>query len=332
MANNAVSNEPDGPLRGNSNNSVVQISSRVLGQTGQPAGPVDRQELLSRGLSASQVDAIDVQRHQQEVLQQHIQNWMMVFLCMVCILFPVLLGLLIWLLISWNKARAEEARCDAPLIDWVSVVVAAKCYHVFLHKAVLLFVCKFDQRQAQELRIAPPLRVRIYNFIFPLFDFVWNIVGIALALGSSDCKRTMPQLYNSIVAFASVAVFFTAFMVINTIGLQAIAVYMMRHGMLRTTMAAPAGTLESISIVKHTEVSGDPSCSVCLEEFDAKKEIRKTKCGHYFHTDCVKGWLNVNHTCPLCRADLSGAGDDAAQLGAAQDGQDIILDSRDPEP
>lgn len=43
-------------------------------------------------------------------------------------------------------------------------------------------------------------------------------------------------------------------------------------------------------------------CAVCLSEFKEDEEIRKLKCPHIFHKDCLDRWLQqCSATCPLCR-------------------------------
>ena len=41
-------------------------------------------------------------------------------------------------------------------------------------------------------------------------------------------------------------------------------------------------------------------CSICMEDL-SKETLKVVKCGHFFHKDCIKQWLNNNNTCPLCR-------------------------------
>merc|ERR1719401_2472200 len=61
----------------------------------------------------------------------------------------------------------------------------------------------------------------------------------------------------------------------------------------------------------------NPSCSICLEDFDEETPFVKTKsCSHLFHKQCLRGWLQVNRTCPLCREDL-GSGPSPALPPAA---------------
>lgn len=43
-------------------------------------------------------------------------------------------------------------------------------------------------------------------------------------------------------------------------------------------------------------------CSVCLCEFEEGEKVRRLKCKHTFHKDCLDKWLqDYFATCPLCR-------------------------------
>ncbi|KAJ6366107.1 hypothetical protein OIU77_002644 [Salix suchowensis] len=44
-------------------------------------------------------------------------------------------------------------------------------------------------------------------------------------------------------------------------------------------------------------------CAVCLSEFTGGERVRKLKCNHTFHKECLDKWLlQFPATCPLCRA------------------------------
>ena len=49
--------------------------------------------------------------------------------------------------------------------------------------------------------------------------------------------------------------------------------------------------------------AGDP-CTVCHTEFEAEEEVVQLPCEHCFHEDCILPWLELHHTCPICRAEL----------------------------
>ncbi|KAK9132290.1 hypothetical protein Scep_011818 [Stephania cephalantha] len=43
------------------------------------------------------------------------------------------------------------------------------------------------------------------------------------------------------------------------------------------------------------------SCSICIDGFKVDEKIGSLSCGHEFHINCIKDWLIVNNTCPICR-------------------------------
>eukprot|EP00981_Chlorochromonas_danica_P008539 scaffold2208_cov170-Ochromonas_danica.AAC.23 len=49
------------------------------------------------------------------------------------------------------------------------------------------------------------------------------------------------------------------------------------------------------------EVANAGHCLVCREEMDRGKKL---PCGHVFHLDCLRLWLQHQQTCPLCRAEI----------------------------
>ena len=46
-------------------------------------------------------------------------------------------------------------------------------------------------------------------------------------------------------------------------------------------------------------------CSTCLEPITANCDSSVTPCGHAFHTECIKEWLNHQSNCPQCRKETT---------------------------
>lgn len=49
----------------------------------------------------------------------------------------------------------------------------------------------------------------------------------------------------------------------------------------------------------------EPTCSICLCEYEKGDKVIKLPCGHVFHADCINSWTEHNTRCPLCNADLT---------------------------
>ncbi|KAK8659960.1 hypothetical protein V6N13_030150 [Hibiscus sabdariffa] len=49
----------------------------------------------------------------------------------------------------------------------------------------------------------------------------------------------------------------------------------------------------------------ESSCVICLEEYKDMDEVGELKtCGHDYHVPCIKKWLSMKNTCPICKASV----------------------------
>jgi hypothetical protein len=49
----------------------------------------------------------------------------------------------------------------------------------------------------------------------------------------------------------------------------------------------------------------EPICIICKEEFEENEKVNHIPCEHTFHNNCIKQWLKVRNTCPICRYEFS---------------------------
>eukprot|EP00425_Heterocapsa_triquetra_P008284 CAMPEP_0195160234 /NCGR_PEP_ID=MMETSP0448-20130528/186565_1 /TAXON_ID=66468 /ORGANISM="Heterocapsa triquestra, Strain CCMP 448" /LENGTH=111 /DNA_ID=CAMNT_0040199035 /DNA_START=390 /DNA_END=721 /DNA_ORIENTATION=+ len=92
---------------------------------------------------------------------------------------------------------------------------------------------------------------------------------------------------------------------------------LVRRGLVRlprNRAAAPESVIGDLPLVifspERFDDAGGPGCfpsqcPVCLEDFDRERTISQTPCHHVYHTECLRGWLEVERRCPLCRHDLT---------------------------
>ena len=64
---------------------------------------------------------------------------------------------------------------------------------------------------------------------------------------------------------------------------------------LKEILGGPDVLLKKINVLATVD-----SCSICLDKIVTSTTI-KLKCRHFFHTTCIKTWLQHNSTCPNCR-------------------------------
>jgi len=46
-------------------------------------------------------------------------------------------------------------------------------------------------------------------------------------------------------------------------------------------------------------------CAVCLDVPSLGQCVRRLRCMHVFHADCIDTWLKTSRTCPVCKADVA---------------------------
>jgi len=49
----------------------------------------------------------------------------------------------------------------------------------------------------------------------------------------------------------------------------------------------------------------EPTCSICLCEYEKGNKLISLPCKHVFHEDCITSWTDHNTRCPLCNFDLN---------------------------
>ncbi|MCL7052241.1 hypothetical protein MKW94_011778 [Papaver nudicaule] len=45
----------------------------------------------------------------------------------------------------------------------------------------------------------------------------------------------------------------------------------------------------------------EENCSICHSDYEKLEKIGTLYCGHEYHVQCIKRWLLINKTCPICR-------------------------------
>jgi len=46
---------------------------------------------------------------------------------------------------------------------------------------------------------------------------------------------------------------------------------------------------------------GDVECAVCRNEMEPRSKVLLLPCLHRYHPDCIKPWLRINMSCPVCK-------------------------------
>ncbi|CAL4115848.1 unnamed protein product [Meganyctiphanes norvegica] len=66
------------------------------------------------------------------------------------------------------------------------------------------------------------------------------------------------------------------------------------------------------TIITKEQCDNGLQCSICMEDFCIQQSVRVLCCEHCFHNDCIRPWLELHGTCPVCRKTLTNPEDEAA--------------------
>ena len=113
--------------------------------------------------------------------------------------------------------------------------------------------------------------------------------------------------YNNTEVMAPDVIMIDVFMLLTCMGSISIIIskclYLKYVSCFNTvTDNTPINPIDNLQTLIITNNIIDDVCSICLEEFKYDEELKKLKCDHIFHKDCLEPWLNNNNKCPICRA------------------------------
>mmetsp|Transcript_13055 Transcript_13055/g.35627 ORF Transcript_13055/g.35627 Transcript_13055/m.35627 type:complete len:324 (-) Transcript_13055:50-1021(-) len=145
----------------------------------------------------------------------------------------------------------------------------------------------------------------------------WLVVGFIWTNSCKTCQETNTELFEWVrfltlfgLLVHVLNIFFPLLFLLGAMAYHA----MVARGWLKSPNAASENAIEHTERIEFREglfggsgPDAQPAeCCCCMEEFGPQKAIVRTPCTHYYHYDCLKEWLKMAKTCPLCRGHLDG--------------------------
>jgi len=217
--------------------------------------------------------------------------------------------------------------CDQPLGSWLMGMLFFNGIAAFFGQQVRHLVYRIfwgwqppGEHSTEDIPICMRTTLDALHFIVVL---AICFSGLFLLTKSQTCSQTAPVLYKWIYIWIHVMLFLIALRATLTLCGVAIITVMIAGGIWKTNDAADPDIISKIDIVTYEEggivhgagekgedtvVGGQAmECSICFEKYKEAEELKFTPCRHLFHEECLKNWLKVKRTCPLCRLDLQEA-------------------------
>jgi len=169
-------------------------------------------------------------------------------------------------------------------------------------------LCCYDRRNNSTT--TAPRRIRAFLIGYASFGCCWPFVGAWWLLHTHDCS---PVLWHTVSILVSYTFFFASIVILLPLMFCISITIAIRRGWVVVDgvalPAAPEGFVDTLPKRIFNNLTFDDRifprmCPICLDIFVSDDAITATTCSHTFHTHCLRAWLGLRRTCPLCRVDL----------------------------
>ncbi|CAF1141068.1 unnamed protein product [Rotaria sp. Silwood1] len=155
----------------------------------------------------------------------------------------------------------------------------------------------FEQQEQNPLTTSNEYRSYIIYYI----EFLYHIITLII-----DIMHNLQMLFyhQTFMSMSSLIFFMQLKPLFNELTQRLKRHKSYRNAMIRMEKKYPLLTkydLEQKSIKQNHISSLDEICSICWEKFE---KARCLPCGHLFHQNCLRSWLEQDTTCPICRLSL----------------------------
>jgi len=123
------------------------------------------------------------------------------------------------------------------------------------------------------------------GFLYNILSFVFNLVVLAINI----------QLFTYILSRQQFPLYMLGEIIDNFVRLgKSVQLFFQSRSLINR--------LKKLPDVTQVDLAGaDATCIVCLEEI---KKAKRLNCGHVFHLNCLRRWLEQNVQCPTCRCKI----------------------------
>lgn len=84
--------------------------------------------------------------------------------------------------------------------------------------------------------------------------------------------------------------------------------------------------IDSLAVILITkeQVNSKLQCSICWEFFSLDESVHMLPCNHVYHKKCIRSWLELHGTCPVCRKIPGNDDDEQEQQKDSQEEVEVI--------
>mmetsp|Transcript_38667 Transcript_38667/g.75058 ORF Transcript_38667/g.75058 Transcript_38667/m.75058 type:complete len:279 (-) Transcript_38667:204-1040(-) len=229
-------------------------------------------------------------------------------------------------IINWK----EYNTCRDPLNVWLVVDFLSFIFFRLLQFSIQFF----GSFRSNCARFATSTLALLNLYVVYPFIWIWVVIGTVWYTRSSSCLPESTSTwwfiawliysYLYLLAFGALIVSFcrmrtTRREVRSFEQLQQLLndyMHAESYGLQTTRAGLSDAQINEIPCRKllPSDVAGERSCPVCLNDLKEGEETRDLPCPHLFHKACIDRWLTMRHNCPICRTKVMADHDEASLL------------------
>lgn len=232
---------------------------------------------------------------------------------------PQVIATVVVLSLYWNESPVAGICRPVSLIKW-RVWSLVGGVRLILHLGAILsvmFAARSLDRNSRHF-----VRLQTMRSLLDVFGMVWFLVGNLWLFGAEakECHHR-GQDPGFRLAFVLLAVQYGQLCLPCLLAIVCLPFFCFclpcivrwhRRGQRRdVSKGASEAAIQALPTKTFSDLHGessddlDPTCPICLVDFELDEELRVLPCKHHFHQGCVDEWLSKNSSCPSCRGDIS---------------------------
>ncbi|CAG9331259.1 unnamed protein product [Blepharisma stoltei] len=198
-----------------------------------------------------------------------------------------------------------ETSCDEPLFEWVYFSMILDIIYLILSMCRIPYIKR--ARDGEEIIENHYLQVSFKSHAL-IYTF-WLIPGNAWFWSCNNCQNEAPELTELtfiLIVLGYMYLMIPTLIIISVCACLPIAILLLIFLSPSEDFQTSRRIIKELDWVEYDyEVHhGDVVCPICAFEYMNKEKIVVLECDsrHFFHSECIRKWLTINLSCPICRA------------------------------
>lgn len=136
---------------------------------------------------------------------------------------------------------------------------------------------------------------KLYNYGFNNLSELYYNIGLYILINSYEYIENHMNIVREEIIFQHILIYNTIDIINTTREFEDVK------------LIIPEKDLNNIPLIKYLETDKtEIKCTICQFEFNDNDVVRKVKCNHLYHKECIDKWLSEeSYKCPNCKSQVA---------------------------